>query len=111
MRSIVYDELRPEDLKKLDRHLGRTLKNSALGGVFWLELPPDILTAEQNGHAKSCGPHRVTLVLEEDSLRLELLVRSSESLRCSCTGYASKTQTRFLLDYMERLMEELEIKT
>ena len=111
MRSIVFDEIRPDDMAKLSEHLGGTLKASALGGVYWMELPPDILSASQNEHAKSCGPHRVTLVLEEDLLRLELLVRNSANMRCACTEYASKVQRAFLMDYLERIFEELGIQT
>ena len=111
MRSIVFDEIRPDDMAKLSEHLGSSLKASALDGVYWLELPLDILSASQTDHAKSCGPHRVTLVLEEDFLRLELLVRSSANMRCACTEYASKVQRVFLMDYLERTFDELGIKT
>lgn len=110
MRSLVLDELMRPDVEKLARHLGRTLITSGMEGVYWLELPADLLSGEQLEH-KSCGPHRVALVLEEDSLRLELLVRASNSLRCKCTGYVTPTQRAFLLGYMDRLVEELSLST
>jgi hypothetical protein len=110
MRSLLLDELMRADVDKLAEHLGRTLHPSALEGVYWLELPPDLLAGEQLTHAQ-CGPHRVALVLEEESLRLELLVRAQESLRCACTAYATPSQRAFLLGYMDRLIEELGIRT
>lgn len=110
MRSLVYDELRAPDLERLAQHLAQVCEASAMRGVFWLHLPPDLLTPEQIGHA-ACGPHRVALVLEEDSLRLELLVRAQNSLRCDCTGYATPAQRKFLLAFMDRLVEELGLRT
>jgi hypothetical protein len=110
MRSLILDELRRPDIDKLAQHLAGTLTPAAMEGVYWLDLPPDLLTPEQTAH-KECGPHRLALVLEEESLRLELLVRAHNSLRCNCTGYASPAQRQFLLGYMDRLIAELGLST
>jgi hypothetical protein len=104
------DELRQSDLEKLAGHLAATLTPAGMEGVYWLDLPPDLLSAEQEAHAE-CGPHRVALVLEEESLRLELLVRAHDSLRCTCTGYATPAQRQFLLGYADRLVAELGLTT
>jgi hypothetical protein len=111
MRSLVFDELRKEDLAKVRAHLEETLPQSGLPDVFWLEMPGDLLSSLQLEHRVNCGPHRVAVVLEEDSVRLELLVRAQESLRCACTDYASKAQREFLLGFMDRLLEQTGIKT
>ncbi len=111
MRSLLLDELAPGDMDRLLEHLGRTLQVSGLPDVFWLEMPEDLLTPEQADHRDSCGPHRVAVVVEEDSLRLELLVRAQESLRCACTAYATTAQRDFLIDYLDRLIEELGLRT
>lgn len=110
MRSLVMDELMRADVEKLAQHLGQTLIRAGMEGVYWLEMPPDLLSPEQMEH-QQCGPHRVALVLEEESLRLELLVRAHDSLRCSCTGYASPAQRKFLLAYWDRLIEDLGLRT
>ncbi len=110
MRSIVFDELPSADLDKLAGHLAANCRTSALPEVFWLDLPPDLLTAEQSAH-QDCGPQRVALILENDSLRCELLVRSRSSLRCSCTAYANQEQRRYLLEFLDRLVEDLGIRT
>jgi hypothetical protein len=73
-------------------------------------MPSDLLSGDQLEH-KQCGPHRVAVVLEEESLRLELLVRAQESLRCSCTAYATPAQRVFLLGYLDRLIDELGLRT
>lgn len=110
MRAIIIDELRPPDMEKLTSHLQAELTPSGLPDVFWLEMPPELLNPEQREH-EQCGPHRVAAVLELDSLKLELLVRSSTSLRCSCTGYATSTQRDWLLAWVDRLIDQLELKT
>ena len=110
MRSIVIDELREDDLAKLAEHLNQVLKPTAMPDVFWLELPDDLLTPEQTS-CSDCRPHRISVVLDEDSLRLELLVRSASSLRCKCTGYTSKAQRDFCLNFVDKLIEDLDLKT
>ncbi len=110
MRSIVLDELRPPDMEKLMGHLEAHLGASSLPDVFWLQVPDDLLTPTQREHA-DCGPHRVAVVLELDSLRLELLVRAAQSLRCSCTDYATSAQRDWLIAYLDDLIEQLELRT
>jgi len=110
MRAIILDELRPPDMEKLTSHLQAELVSSGLPDVFWLELPPELLSPEQSEH-EQCGPHRVAAVLEMDSLKLELLVRSATSLRCACTGYATSAQRDWLLAWVDDLITTLELKT
>ena len=110
MRSLVYDEISPKDMQKLSAHLAENLIASGLPDVFWLELPAELLTSTQAEHS-DCGPHRFALVLEADSLKLELLVRASASLRCACTDYASQSQRGWLLNYADGLMTELGLLT
>jgi hypothetical protein len=117
MRSLVFDELRKEDLEKVRKHLQATLTQSSLPDVFWLELPADLLSSVQHEHSQKCGPHRMAVVLEEDSIRfeysvrLELLVRAQENMRCACTDYPTKTQRDFCLNFMDKLLEETGIQT
>ncbi len=110
MRSLLYDEISPADMRKLEEHLTAELQASALPGVFWLHLPAELLSPTQAEH-ENCGPHRFALVLEEDSLKLELLVRAQGSLRCACTDYATGPQREWLLNYADGLMAELKLLT
>jgi hypothetical protein len=110
MRSLVFDELMTKDMERLAQHLARICEPSRMEGVYWLHLPPDLLTPDQSEHA-ACGPHRGARVLEENSLRLELLVRAQNSLRCACTGYATPAQRQFLIGFMDRLVAELNLST
>jgi hypothetical protein len=110
MRSIVIDELRPPDMEKLISHLEATLGASSLPDVFWLQVPDELLTPTQREHA-DCGPHRVAVVLDLDGMKLEFLVRSAQSLRCSCTGYATSAQREWLIGFVDELIEQLELRT
>lgn len=110
MRYLMIDELRASDMAKLSEHLAQTLETSSLPDVFWLNLPDDLLTEEQAAHP-DCAPHRVAVMLEEDSLRIELLVRGHGRMRCSCFAYASGAARDFLIRYVDRLIEELELAT
>jgi hypothetical protein len=110
MRSLVIDELTSPDMEKLAGHLETTLEVSGLPDVFWLPVPEELLTPTQREHA-DCGPHRVAVVLELDGLRLELLVRASQSLRCACTDYADDGQRKWLIGYLDGLIEQLELRT
>lgn len=111
MRSILFDELQQQDIQKLTDHLADICEASNLGGVFWLNLPPDLLTVEQAGHADTCGPHRLAVVLEDDSMRIELLVRSEAGMRCTCIGYATASQREFALNFADRLLADLQLET
>ncbi|MFH1060969.1 MAG: hypothetical protein V1797_20080 [Pseudomonadota bacterium] len=112
MRALVYDELRRADMERLAAHLAKICLPSNLEGVYWLNLPPDLLSPEQTAHPQ-CGPHRVALVLEpeDESLRLEMLVRASNSLRCACTAYATPAQRQFMLNFLDKLVEDLALRT
>lgn len=105
MRQFLVDELSFLERDNLESYLKRTLKAGTLNGVFWLELPPDLLGEKQHGH-ETCGPFYVSIVLEEKSVHAEFLVRSSSTMHCSCIAWATKIQRQFILDFMDRMLTE-----
>ena len=64
-----------------------------------------LLGSEQQGH-EECGPFYFAVILDENSLRFELLVRSSNNMHCSCISYATSGQRQFVLDFADRLLQE-----
>ena len=40
----------------------------------------------------------------------ELLIRSRRIMRCNCIRYADKKQRDYLIDYADRMLEDLDIK-
>ncbi|MDR3628874.1 MAG: hypothetical protein P4L42_00915 [Desulfocapsaceae bacterium] len=74
-------------------------------GLYWIALPPDLLSPTQHGHEK-CGPFYLAVEVENDSIRFELLVRSHANLHCSCIAYATPVQRQFVLDFIDRMLDE-----
>lgn len=105
MRQYFIDEISFLERDNIESYLKRTLKQGPLEGVFWLELPPDLLGPDQYGHEK-CSPFYFSFVLEENSLRCEFLVRNADNLHCSCIAWATPAQRKFVLDFTDRLLEE-----
>jgi hypothetical protein len=105
MRQFVIDELSFLEHDNLDSYLKRTLKPGPMEGVFWLELPQEVLTSTQLEHS-DCGPFYFSILLEKTEIRIEFLVRSSNNLRCSCIDWASPEQRKFLLDFIDTMIKE-----
>jgi hypothetical protein len=105
MRQYYIDEISFLERDNIESYLKRTLKPGPIEGVYWLEVPPDLLGPEQQGHDR-CGPFYLSVVLEEKSLRFEFLVRSADNMHCSCIAWATPEQRRFILDFADRLLDE-----
>lgn len=109
MRQILVDELRREELVKIEDHLKRTTEPGPVAGIFWLPVPPDLWGASQQGHSE-CGPFYFAIEVQPTAVSFELLVRSQSNLHCSCIAYASPAQRDFLLRFMDRLLEAEQIR-
>lgn len=105
MRQIVIDELTPMERDNIDSYLKRSLKKGPMIGLYWLELPADVLSEAQEGH-EECGPYYFGVEVEDTRVRFELLIRSSTNLHCSCIGHATPAQRQFVLDFMDKMLEE-----
>jgi len=88
MRQLVIDELSPMERDNIDSYLKRTLKPGPVIGLYWLPLPPDLLSPIQHEH-RQCSPFHIGIEVERDQVRFEFLVRSTGKLHCPCTAYAT----------------------
>ena len=113
MRQFVIDDLTKEECDNIDSYLRRTAKATGLDGMYLLPLADDLLGAAQQGH-ESCGPFCFGLELVRDpgreKLSCELLVRSQANLHCSCICYATPLQRDYLLRFLDRMLEEEQIR-
>lgn len=109
MRQIVIDELSPMERDNIDSYLKRTLQQGPMIGLYWIVLPADLYSANQQGHDEH-GPFHMAVEVEKDTVRFELLVRSQTNLHCSCIAYATPTQRQFVLDIIDKMIEEELIK-
>jgi hypothetical protein len=46
------------------------------------------------------------VVLDDTDLRFEFLVRSSHNMHCSCIGWATPAQRKFIMDFVDNMIEE-----
>lgn len=105
MRQYYIDEISFLERDNIESYLKRTLKHGPIEGVYWLEVPSDLLGPAQRDH-ESCKPFYFSVVLEENSLRCEFLVRSADNLHCTCIAWATPAQRQFVIDFTDRLLDE-----
>lgn len=105
MRQFVIDELSPMEHDNIDSYLKRSIKQGPMVGLYWLELPGDLLSEAQRGH-EDHGPFHFAVDLSNTAVKFELLVRSETNLHCSCIAHATATQRQFVLDFADRMLEE-----
>ena len=105
MRQFVIDELSPMERDNIDSYLKRTLTSGPMIGLYWLILPPDLLSAPQQGH-EDHGPFHLAVEVEQNRVCFEMLVRSRTRMHCSCIAHATPAQRQFVLDFIDRMVEE-----
>jgi hypothetical protein len=101
----MIDEISFLERDNLDSYLKRTLKPGGLEGVFFLNVPPDLLGPEQIGH-EECGPFYFSVILEPKALRFELLVRSASNMHCTCIAQATSAQRQFVFDFADQMLNQ-----
>ena len=120
MQSYVIDELAAADCKKIQERMQDLGLAGSIDGLFWLPIPSHLLTSVQIAHKESCGPH--ALALESDlgvhdggtgasaCIRLELLVRATNNLRCDCITKVSPELREHMVNYLDAMLTELEVE-
>lgn len=102
MRSILFDELPPDDGNKIRLYLSQNLVLSTFETLFWLDLPESLYSELQKAHT-DCRPFSFAIELTESTLTAELLLRSRNHLHCTCMSYATAAQREFLLEFLDTL--------
>jgi len=113
MRSYVIEDLYDADYGTILKALDELNLRSQLEGMYYLPLPVDLLQPEQRDHLAECGPFFMALETVRlpagNQLRLELLVRGRKKIRCSCVCYATASQRKHMIEYLDQFIEELGI--
>jgi len=110
MRQYLLDEIARVDIPRVREYLNQHALASSLADIWWVDLQEDLLNPEQFSHA-DCRPFRFSVELGDDFVRFEFLIRSRETMRCSCIGYATRVQRDFILGFADRLVEDLGLRT
>ncbi len=115
MRQYMLDEISRSDTSRVRDYLNEHAAAAGLEGIWWVDLPEDLLSPEQFEH-RDCRPFRFAVELGEPDVgdsfvRFEFLVRSREKMRCACIGYATRVQRDFILAFADRLVDDLALRT
>jgi hypothetical protein len=109
MRSYYIDEFVPGELERLGERLDSMEFSAGMEDLYWLPVPQSLLTPIQQQHERECGPYVLALEILDEALRLELLVRARNKLRCDCVAYAEQRLVNHMIGYLHELLDELEI--
>ncbi len=109
MRSYMIEELSPEALQRAAKRFKDLEMDGVLEGVYWLAIPETLLTEEQQSHGPDCGPHCVAIEVDETWIKMELLVRCRQVMRCSCIAYCTPPQRAFVMDWLDDTLKSLDI--
>ena len=110
MRQYVLDEIARPDLPRIKEYLDRKAIASGLEGIWWVEFGKEQLSESQIAHP-DCQPHCFAVELGRDAIKFEFLIRSRRTMRCSCIGYATPAQRDWIMNFADKLVAELEVKT
>lgn len=111
MRCYLIEDFYPEHLQKVTAALSDKGFSGSLECVFYLPVPEELLTDVQREHADECGPHIFVLeaVKDQGTLKLELLVRAKNKLRCECVMYATPAQREHIIAFLDDFIRHLDI--
>jgi hypothetical protein len=109
MKQYVIDQLRESDYYQIREFLDRSAEATDLEGIYRVELPPHLYSETQREHGP-CHPHYFAISLDWNAIAFELLIRSRQVIRCNCIAYATPQQRQYILDFADRMLDELKIK-
>ena len=110
MRHLLFDEISSSDMERLEKHLQQHAEAGPIDQVYFVEFPDDLLAGDQRIH-ENCRPYCFALETGKSWIKIELLVRSRNTLHCSCIQYTNREQTDFILRFSERLIRECDLRT
>jgi hypothetical protein len=110
MRQYQLDEISKSDIPRVREYLHQHATASRLEDIWWVDLPEDLLSPEQFDH-QDCRPFRFAVEVGDTFVRFEFLIRSQQTMRCTCLGYATRPQRDFILAFADRLVEDLALRT
>ncbi len=106
MRQFVIDDLSPMERDNIDSYLKRTFRCGPMIGLYWVVLPPEMLSEVQQAHVVQCGPYYCGVEVEKNAVRFELLIRSHANLHCECIAHATPEQRHYILGLIDTMLAE-----
>lgn len=110
MKSYLIDEIASEDIKNIVEYLKKNGSTSGMENLFWIEVPDNYLNDLQAAHSK-CAPHQFAVETGDSWIKTEFFIRTSKKFRCDCNGYCDAGQRKFIIEYMDAVIDKLNIRT
>lgn len=110
MRQYLLDEISRGDIPRIRDYLNEHALAAGLEDIWWVDLNEDLLSSEQFAH-QACRPFRFAVELGQNFVRFEFLIRSRQTMRCACIGYATRQQRDFIMAFADRLVDDLAVRT
>lgn len=109
MKAYLVNEIAPEAMERLKAHLEETFIASRLEQIYWAPLPDGLLTETQARHT-GCKPHVFAVEVGTDWVKFEFLVRSLNTMHCTCPGYCTDAQREYVVGLADGILERLNIR-
>jgi hypothetical protein len=110
VRAYLIDEIGSPDMEKIKGFLTRNAIKSGMDGVFWVEVPADLLSGSQHEH-EACQPHVFAVELGPGFMKLELFIRSLANMRCTCPALCTPSQRDFVIRFADGMVDQLHIRS
>ena len=110
MKSYFIDEIPSDDMEKIEAYLSENAEGSAMDKLFWISIPSEHLAGLQPDHSE-CSPHRFAIETGDDWIKAEFFIRTSTKFRCECSEYCNDNQKNFVINYIDTILEQLNIRT
>jgi hypothetical protein len=108
MKGYMIDEISEPDINRISEFLRENAIQSNMERLFWIDIPEECLNQTQLDH-KDCQPFRFPIELGDDWIKGEFFIRTSQKFRCECNGYCDTKQRDYILNFMDRVLNELDI--
>lgn len=113
MRSYLVEDIINSDAQKIEGALKGKGFSGPMDGLYYLPVPDGMLQEMQVEHLPECGPYMMALEvnygIENAHLKLELLVRARNTLRCDCMAYAGAELRAHMIEFLDKFIREQDV--
>jgi hypothetical protein len=110
LKSYLIDEIGVAELKRIHEFLKANAICSGMDHLFWVKVGTSCLTPLQQEHIP-CQPHVFAVETGQRFLKAELYLRTLRDMRCPCQDYCTPEQSRFVIEWINGMLQELSIST
>ena len=110
MKYFCIDEISDFDLAKITDFLKQDAMSSGLERIFWVKIPDNHLSREQ-AEEDTHKPYVFAVECGKDWIKAELFIRTLGDFKGIYQEYCTPSQRDFIVEYIEGMINHLNIKT